>query len=321
VAHPTIQALATALARQPAFIIIYGAIKLGKTCDALMSFPHAAFIAAPGALKAALGVAGFSPPDNRVRDVASLPQVVDALRMAANANPATRPDAMVIDDLTLYVQRQVSRSTLGGFDLWGAIYKMIVDMRDEARRCGMHVVVTMHESPPHKVDGRTVPGTVMLPGNKLPFDVPAAADMVLRAQPMTTGYGNPVGWPVVYRCNASDPEWRTGDRHNVTPDMSPMNIGEILRLYARENNVPTFAPRRLFAWQEDLVAKASEVILARGVENVADCREVLRALAVGVRLRDTDERHVMWTLRDAWDRAVLTHAMRADRLKLYLGDK
>jgi hypothetical protein len=310
----------SALARQPAFIIIYGAIKLGKTCDALMSFPKAAFIAAPGALKAALGVAGFSPPDNRVRDVSSLVQVVDTLRMAANAKPASRPDALVIDDFTLYVQRQVSRSSLSGYDLWGAIYKMVVDLRDEARRCGMHVIVTMHERQPHKEDGKVYPGTVMLPGKTLPFDVPAAVDMVLRAQPVAAAYANPVGWPVVYRCNASDPEWRTGDRHNVTPDYSPMNIGEILRLYARENNVPTFAPERLFPWQEELVSKGAGALLDRGVANVADCRAVLKVLAEATRKRDTDERHVMWTLRDAWDRAVLTHAMHTDRLKRYLGE-
>lgn len=306
-----------AIASQPAFVIIFGAIKLGKTTDALMSFPRGRFIAAPGALKASVGVAGFEPTD--VRD---LETISDITTLVASTKPGTA-DAVVVDDFSLYVARQVrafQKGGLGGFDLWGAIFRAVLDLREAARRCGLHCIFTMHEIPPKTENGTKYQGTVALPGKQLPYDVPAAADMVLRAQPMATGMGNALGWPTVYRCNATDTEWRTGDRHNVTPDMSPMNLGEILRLIQREAKAPpSFAPRRLAAleWHEAWVENAASAILAKGVVDLAHARGVINALIDACVKRDPDERHALWAARDAWDRAVLRSALSKHRRQFF----
>jgi len=305
------------IANQPAFVIIMGALGLGKSADALMSFPRARFIAAPGALKAAVGVAGFEPAD--VRDVETIPEMIKIVR-------ETRPgqaDAIVVDDLSLYVARQVRAlqlSGIGGYDLWGAIFRHILDLREAARRCGMHCIFTMHELPPRMEDGAKVAGSVALPGKKLPYDVPAAADMVLRAQPVPQGMGNALGWPVIYRCNPSDPEWRTKDRHNVTPDMSPMNIGEILRLIQQVTGAPkTFAPRRLAAleWHEAWVENAAGAIMTRGVTDLPHARGVVAALIDACMKKDPDERHALWAARDAWDRAGLRSALSKHRRQFF----
>jgi hypothetical protein len=306
------------IANQPVFVILFGAIKLGKSLDAVMSFPRARFIAAPGALKAAPGVAGFEPTD--VRDVAGLPEMIKIV----NETKPGMADALVVDDFTLYVKRQVAsleRGGVNGYDLWGIIYRQVLELRETCRRCGLHVILTMHESPPKMDNGIKLPGTVMLPGKQLPYDVPAAADMVLRAQPMPSGMGNALGWPVVYRCDPTDPEWRTGDRNNVVPDMSPMNLGEILRLVARETKAPAgFAPRRLAAleWHEPWVEKAAETIMAPGVRDLTHARAVIKALVGACLKKDPDERHALWAARDAWDRAVLRSALSQHRHKYYL---
>jgi hypothetical protein len=306
-----------AIANQPAFIIVYGAIKLGKTTDVLMSFPRARFIAAPGSLKASVGVAGFEPTD--VRDLATIPEIT---KLVKDTKPGTF-DAIVVDDFTLYVARQVRSLELsgaGGYDLWGAVYRHILDLREASRCCGMHCIFTMHELPPRMDGGISLPGSPALPGKKLPYDVPAAADMVLRAQPMPMGMGGAIGWPTVYRCDATDPSWRTGDRHNVTPDMAPMNLGEILRLVQKTAGAPeSFAPRRHpgLVWHEPWVEAAAGQIMKQGVVAIPAAKAVLKALFDACLVKDPDQRHALWACRDAWDRAVLRNALTSHRTKFY----
>jgi hypothetical protein len=306
-----------AIADQPVFVILMGAIGTGKSTDALMSFPRGRFIAAPGALKPSMGVAGFEPAD--VRDVDTIPDMIKIVE-------ATKPgqaDALVVDDFTLYVKRQVrslERSGVGGFDLWGAVHRYVLDLREALRRCGMHGILTMHELPPRMDNGIRLPGCPALPGKTLPYDVPAAADIVLRAQPIPSGMAAAIGWPVVYRCDPADPEWRTKDRTNTTPDMAPMNIGEILRLAARENGNPKFAPRRLAAleWHEPWVETAAQAIMSgKGVVDLTQARAVLGQLEEACLGRDPDPRHALWACRDAWDRAFLRSALAKHRRKFF----
>lgn len=311
------------IAAQFAFIILYGVLKTGKTTDALMSIPRSLFIAAPGALKSSIGVAGFEPPDKAVRDVAGLAEIIGFVKAIGKLPQGQRPDGIVIDDLSLYVSREVRRIEQGGsagYDIWRPIYNLILDLRDEARRAGVHVIITMHELPPREVKGKSMPGTVALPGNKLPYDVPAAADMLLRAQPVPASLGSGLGWPVLYRCDPTDSEWRTGDRHNVTPDYSPMNLGEILRLVAAEASAPAgWAPRRApgLEWHEPMVEKAAEAVLSKGVADLPHAKAVMRALHDACVKKDPDSRHAAWAMRDAWDRAVLRNALKSHRTRLF----
>lgn len=310
------------IAGEKAMIMTFGAIKVGKTVDALMSFPRALFICARGALKGGIGVAGFEPPDGAIRDVATLPDMIALVEAAGKLPEKSRPDAVVIDDYSLYVAREVARleKTSSGFDLWGFVYRFTLALRETARKAGCHVVFTMHELPPKIENGIAYAGTVALPGKKLPYDVPAAADMVLRAQPVEAALGSGIGWPIVYRCNPTDSQWRTGDRHNVTPDYSPMNLGEILRLVAREAKAPAgWAPRRApgLEWHESWVENAAESIRASGIADMKKARDVLRALHEACLKKDPDERHAAWAMRDAWDRAVLRNALSAHRRQYF----
>ena len=302
---------------QKAFIIVFGAIKLGKTTDVLMSFPRSVFIAAPGALKSSVGVAGFDPPQAAVRDLAGLVEVIALIESIGKLPENKRPDAIVVDDLTLFFSREVARleKSASGYDLWGIVYRRILNLREAARSVGVHVVFTTHELPPREDKGLRLPGSIALPGKKLPYDVPAAADMVLRAQPLAAEEGSGLGWPVLYRCDPTDVEWRTGDRHNVTPDRSPMNLGEILRLVARESGAPAgWAPRRApgLEWHEPWIESAAGVI---DVSQIPKAREVLRALNAACLKKDADPRHAAWAVRDAWDRAVLRHALQSHHTK------
>lgn len=311
------------IAGQHAFIIVFGAIGTGKTTDALMSFPRSIFVAAPGALKSSIGVAGYEPPDGAIRDLTNLDALVTLVTAIGRLDPKKKPDAVVVDDLTLYVAREVrelERGGTGGYDLWGLVYRKILDLREAGRRAGVHVIFTMHELPPREDKGVRLPGSVALPGKKLPYDVPAAADMVLRAVPVPASLGSGLGWPVLYRCDPTDAEWRTKDRHNVTPDYSPMNLGEILRLVAIEAKAPAgWAPKRApgLEWHEAWVENAAQAILSKGVTDLDNAKAVLKSLHDNALKKDPDNRHAAWAMRDAWDRAVLRNALRSHRTKLF----
>jgi hypothetical protein len=305
------------IATQSAFIVQYGAPKKGKTTDCLLSFPRAVWIAAPGALKPSLGVAGYEPPDadqHNVEDILAATEIIQRL-------PAGKYDALVVDDLTLLVDRTVtllSKRGVSGYDLWGAIHTRLLALREAGRRSGVHVVLNAHESPPHMDSGTLYPGSLALPGKTLPYKIPAAADVVLHAESAPDGT-IVHGWKVLYRCDPTSSTWLTGDRHNVIPNPAPMNLGEILRLIGEVNQNPRFGPRRLagLEWQEAIVEKASRAIQAV----LADDN------AVGGLLKQTfdhvtakfkaDERHAIWTVRDALDRAVLRNALSGHRRKHY----
>ncbi len=303
------------IATQPAFIFQYGDVKQGKTGDCGFSFPRAKWIASPGALKPLLGLCGYEPPD---KDQHNVETVREATEIVSKLTAGTF-DAVVVDDLTLLVDRTVAalqKRGMGGYDLWAAVHRQLLDLRETARRAGMHVVLNSHATPPHKVDGTFYKGAPALPGKALPYKLPAAADLVLRAEPAPAATVT-FGWPVLYRCDPADPAWVTGDRHNVTPDYSPMNLGEILRLIGRVSGTPSFGPRRLpgLEWQEQVVERAATA-LVEASDNDEKIKAILKATfdhAAGK--MKADERHALWTVRDALDRATLRRALAAHRRK------
>jgi hypothetical protein len=310
---------------QPAFVLQYGPSGTGKTTDDLLSFPRAVWIAAPGALKSSLGVCGYEPPADRVFDVQKIAEataVVEQIGEAKRAGKAKADvDGVVVDDLTLLVDRTVAaltKSGTGGYDLWAAVHGQLLALREAARRAGVHVALNCHEIGPRIVDGARFRGCPALPGKTLPYKIPAACDMVLHvetAPPNSTAFG----WPVRYRCAADDPDWLTKDRHNVTPDPSPMNLGEILRLAARVSGNAKFAPRRLpgLEWQEPLVEKGATALLTNLGSSV-HVKAVLGELfkhATGK--LNADERHALWAVRDAYDRAILRNGLAAHRRKFF----
>lgn len=307
----------TAIPKDPVLAMIYGVPKTGKTTDLLYSLPRAIWIAAPGATAPADSVCGYTLMRKPI-DIASLDDAVRILEgLERDKGKTLDVDALILDDLTLYVDRTVKALSDDGVgrkdprQLWGAVRLKLLAVRDTGRRARVHVIFNAHEAGPKMQNATRIRGGPALPGAGAEI-VPAACDMVLRA---TARAADPtqtfIGWPVVYRCQVQDLDYVSGDRYNRTPDFSPMNLGEILRSAG-------FNIRRLpgFEWQETIVAKLAPLLAERIAE--ADFTKKALELAFVESMKNSkDERHAIWTQRDVYDRAVLMVAQASYRRRLF----
>lgn len=272
----------------------YGGSKTGKTTDILYSLPRAFYIATPAALKPSIATVGFQLHPSQVREVE---RISEATKILKDLGPEF--DAIVCDDLSLLAEKTMSvlERTKSGFKLFGALRDEVLEFRDVARTCGKHVVWTCHTSPPSVKNGWPIRGGPRLPG-RLPEDLPAQCDFVLRTfyEPSRSG-----PWKMVYRCDPADVGYISGDRHGVTPDMAPMNLGEIMR-------AAKYPIRRApnLDWMEAVVERGAVALLNNPPEKEI---EVLRAMRAFVEQSFTREPTLLvWVLRDARDRAALRHA-------------
>lgn len=310
--------------KDPAFGGTYGVSKSGKTTDNLYSFPGAFFLAPPGALKPSVNVVGFDVPVGSVYDPKSVPDATAKLKEVAKGG---RFKVAVVDDFSLLTElsfAHLEAKGLSGWKLWGALADEVLEFRDTGRRLGMHLLVNMHERAPAIVNGVAMRGGPKLPG-KLPESFPAACDLILRAAPGASSFGVKLGWANVYKCNPNDPAWVTGDRHGVTPENAPMNLGEILR--AAGYDVPR-APG--MDWMDKAVEVVAAVLIKGGPPGDQQAlREAapwltgqMLTLPQYAAMKDSLEGqrriglHARWVLRDAYDRAVLLRA-RMNPLALF----
>lgn len=294
----------------------YGVSKTGKTTDNLYSFPGAFFLAPPGALKPSVNVVGFGVPDAHCYDPKSVPDATAKLKEIAKKG---KHKAAVVDDFSMLCELSLALLESSGkssWKLWGALSDEVLDFRDTGRRLGIHVFVNMHERAPALVNGVAQRGGPKLPG-KLPESFPAACDLILRATPGSSSFGAKLGWANVYRCNPNDPSWVTGDRHGVTPDNAPMNLGEILR--AAGYDLPR-APG--LDWMDKAVESMADVLLKSGAANDAANLKLLApelgaymlSLPQYAAIKDsysgmeTIGLHARWAIRDAVDRTILQRA-------------
>lgn len=308
--------------RDPVFGILYGPSGVGKTSDLLYSLVHALWLAAPGATASAEAMCGYSllMPAKDIPTLDTAIEIMNTLATPKGKAIADKIDAVILDDLTLYVDRTIralAKAGVGAGDprqLWGAVRLKLLDLRDTARRVGKHVFMNAHEGPPKMVNGARVRGGPALPGAGAEI-VPAACDLVLKASPNSN---IPVGWPVEYRCDVKDQDYVSKDRHNVTPDHAPMNVGEILRAQG-------FTIRRHpdMPWQEQIVEQAANAMIAKGLGDVDTVKKILAAtFAQAMKMQpkidpDTAEKRAIWTQRDAYDRAILRAAQGVHRRRLY----
>ncbi len=292
------------MARDPSFSILYAPLKSGKTADALAAFPGAVYIAAPGALSAAESLWGYEQP--KAHDLESFRDV----RQFAEKLPSGTV-ALVVDDATLIADRTVNALKdrgVSGFDLWAAMFTTAIRMRDSLRRRGIHVVFTCHERGAHMDQGVRVKGGPSFPG-QVAQKLPAAADLLLRAEarPGLTGFG----WPMVYR-TSPHADWLQGSRY-TTPDLCPMNLGEILRLAG-------FAIPRLrgLEWQEKIAEVVAGQIMSKGIADADHVKATLQAVKdYALAKLSKSEPHVYWALRDGYDRAMFRTANAASRRSMW----
>jgi hypothetical protein len=335
--------------KDPVFGCTYGPSKYGKTTDLLYSFPNAYYLAAPGALKPSEGVVGFTVPPENIFDAKGLPEAGRKIEEVAKLkclkcagagkilNGAGVQTCLVcqgtgkrygevgVDDFSLLAERSASElegRNLTGYKFWGALRDEVLDFRDIARRAGMHVILNCHEAPPRIAQGTALRGGPKLPG-RLPEDLPAACDIVVRATLANDlGGGGKLGWPGVYRCSPQDTGFISGDRHGVTPDFSPMNLGELMRAAG-------FTVHRApgLEWMEGVVAKIASTLVTSGVADVEVLRQAAPWLAKNMadkpRYLTPEARqvnllglHVRWIIRDAYDRALIWRS-RQNPLSLY----
>ena len=321
----------------PSFSIVYDFLKSGKTACVLAAFgDRAVYIAAPGALSPAEAVWGFPQP--KARDLETFSDV----RKLAEGNDVNGAVALVIDDASLIADRTVNYYKLkgiGGYDLWGAVFTSAIRMRDTLRRRGMHIAFTCHPAPASTKDGVRHLGGPAFPG-QIAMKLPAAADLLLRgegragmgssAADVDLGAGggaapaptaivasaapapSSFGWPRVFR-TALHPDWMQGSRYG-TPDMAPMNLGEILRLAGFQ--IPRM---KGLEWQENVAqALASKLIEPPGLGDSARVRDVLSKVKDYCLVKFTKtEAHAYWALRDGYDRAVLWTAAAGQRRSLW----
>lgn len=276
-----------------AVVAIYGPSGAGKTTDLLYSFPTGLFIAPPGALKPAHNVVGHVPESTEAATI------IEATDLVKKMGQNKKYDAIVVDDFSLLAESTVAalEKKLSGFKLWGEMRNVVLAFRDTARKAGLHVILTAHESAPRTLNGTFVRGGPKLPG-RLPEDVPTACDLVLRAAFDQTRRG----WHSCYRCTIDDTQWVTKDRHGVTPDRAPMNTAEILREAG-------YTIRRApgLEWQEELVEALAVALVTDPSSEAAVVNEAIEL----ARERTDNDLHVRWVLRDALDRSILRRAKQA----------
>lgn len=296
--------------RDPSFSIIYGRLKGGKTADAIAAFPDGLYVAAPGALAPHDKLWGIPKPTAIDRETFA---DITALALAA---PKGKYPALVVDDATLVADRTVMKLSqrLSGYDLWAAVLKQAIELRDTLRRLGMHVVFTAHEAVAEVKNGVRLPGGPSFPGQTR-VKLPAAADLLLHAEERSSGLADDkfFGWVMMYRTSLTS-DWLAGSRFH-TADRIPMNLGEVLR--SADFPIPR---AKGLEWQEAMVEKLAGALVGADLSKplIADqdhCRKVFDAARDG--LSKHDPRHVEWTIRDGYDRAVLRVAQLAHRRRLY----
>src|SRR3972149_4596363 len=217
----------------PSFSILYADLKAGKSADALAAFPRGVYIASPGALAPAVSVCSFEVPKRHdletFKDISHFPEGLNGSTIALVADDAT----LIADRTANYLRRK----GLTGWDLWAAVLSQAIPTRDTLRRRGFHVVFTCHPRTAHVDNGVRVRGGPSFQG-QCAEKIPAAADSPLRAEARDgqLAGSSPIGWTHVYRTGYS-PDWLQGSRYN-TPDQSPMNLREILRLPGRPSPPP-----------------------------------------------------------------------------------
>jgi hypothetical protein len=295
--------------RDPSFTGVYGPLKYGKTADLLGCFgDRAVYVAAPGALAPAEKLWGFPQP--KAHDL----ETFSDIRRFASGNDVNGFVALVIDDASLIADRTVNyykSKSISGYDLWGAVFTSAIRMRDTLRRRGLHVAVSCHAQPTDTKDGVRRPGGPAFPG-QVAAKLPAAFDLLLRAEARDGLGPQSFGWPFTYR-TGYHPDWLQGSRYS-TPDFAPMNLGEILRLAG-------FAIPRMkgLEWQGALAdALAAKLLEAPGL---ADAEHVKKAIG---QVKDfalakftKSEAHAYWAVRDGYDRAILRAASAGQRRQLW----
>lgn len=235
---PTKPAAKTAV---PTIAVVYGPSGFGKTADIQYTAPEAIyFTPARGSLSG-----------SKLTGVKAKEIVVPSLKVALPKLAECRkqyPDVReyVFDDLTVLAERshlQTADAGLDGWELWGALQKSILRLREWTLNEDLALFFTCHDAGPKpaKNGKRSTPGGPKMPSQALVQALPHIAALVLHAERDTDA--DFAGWTGRYICDTEDSTWIAKDRYTVVPAESPMNLREILWC-AKETGSTVRIPRR-----------------------------------------------------------------------------
>ena len=273
------------------FAVIYGPSKSGKSTATGAVGACGLFVAQGGGLlplKNFLGLEGVE-----VLTANTVKGAADIVRKEGGKHPT-----IVIDDFSLLVEQTVIglENTCGFGEMWRNLRGQVLDMREAARTAtdkGTHVIFNCHETPPKTSSGKFVRGGPKMPG-QLPEQFSAFADVVARVEFDETA----APWKYVLRTSPQS-QYISGDRLDIFPDASPMNLAEAFRCAGYDLPRP-----KDLGWQEKVVAQLSAKILEDGVEN---WRDVLRSAAEKLQGKYPLP-HIRWALQDSLHRAVILNS-------------
>ena len=286
--------------KDPILACVYGPSSYGKTVDAGYAFPNGLFICKKGAVKSIESVCGYTPT--------TLPHTTlnAATQAIKDHGKSGQFDAIVIDEFDFLVEDTFRsyEKRYTGFKLFGELRKSVMNFRNVTRESGVHVeIIALEKYPKIRDDGTKVRGGPALTGD-LPEKVPAMCDLVLRAgrDPLRRP------WPGIYRLDINSADWVGKDRDNGTPDPAPMNLGEILRLNGYEISRHPSVP-----WQEAMV----NGITAEMLTNPEKDTETVTKWYSNLLEKKITAPIARWTVRDAWDRAVLYRSVHAKQQSFF----
>lgn len=280
----------------PAFVVTYGKSGAGKTTDMVYSFPTAVFLTQPGAIKMAMPQCGYQPTELRVGTIMEATALIPQVAKAGYGG-------VVVDDFSALAENTFAaiEAAIKGnnkFAKFDAMRTAVLQFRNTARAAGCFVVLNAWEQEP-KINEKNerLRGGPMLSG-KLPEQLPAMADLVLRI-----GYdGMRQGrHPYSYFVQGGL-DWVGKDRDTGTPNPAPVNLAEILRF----NGYTVPRLRGLEAGE----AYVQDLALKLFVGNPNDDRAAVEATYAALLGAGLDRRHAYWLARDGYDRAQLQRAGR-----------
>lgn len=285
------------MAATPSLTVVYGPSGRGKSLDALYSAPTGDFL---------IPVKGNLSPWVRYTGVAPNAFLVNTLDEARRHIQQTKARFVVIDDTTVLADRSrlaFEARGLGGFDLWGAVWKAIHMLREISVSRGIDLYLNFHDSAPFRDDdGNTVPGGPKLPSKNLTALIPHVAQLVVRAE--ISSFVVPPEWGGVYNCDPGQMnQWILKDRWGVVGKSAPMNLREIIHRAAEvghDVNVPPRAPG--LEWLDGAAAGLANGLASGALPDVGAARAAVMEHYAG-----KDPRHLLW----AWRDGVARHRLRA----------
>lgn len=286
----------------PIVAVTYGQPKIGKTLDALASFPTALVLHPRGTIRGCAPQLGFTPKSytgcaEGGDEVVTLLDVLQKLNdIAAHANQLwNHHDTIVIDDFTTLAENQIVADTKTSgknkYAKWESLKALTAEILTVARTYPFHTVINAHEiAPGNDVNEVYQRGGPSMPSAKSRNLLCGLPDMVLRA----TSDVLRKPWPLTYTCRPS-PDWITADRNGVAVFETPSNLGELFRASG-------FAVRRREDWQESVVSTGAAALDKREPQAA-----VFASVAAACRTAGADDRTTYWLLRDVLAR----HELRA----------